>query len=91
MDDDERHARQELMILDPLLRAMDRRDEVLQIIEDSEDADEARHRVAQLLGVEELGARAVLDMQFRRLTRDQRRALATRAEELRAMLPDMPQ
>jgi DNA gyrase/topoisomerase IV subunit A len=87
MDDEERHARQELMILDALLQAMDRRDEVLQIIEDSEDFDEARRRVGQLLGVGEIGSRAVLDMQFRRLTRDQRRALATRAEELRSTLP----
>ncbi|MFF2245880.1 DNA gyrase subunit A [Arthrobacter sp. NPDC058130] len=88
MDEDERQTRQELMILDALVQAMGRRDEVFQIIEDSEDADEARRRVGQLLDVGELGSRAVLDMQVRRLTRDQRRALASRAEELRSKLPD---
>jgi DNA gyrase/topoisomerase IV subunit A len=88
MDEDERHTRQELMIVDALVRAMDRRDEVFQVIEDSEDVDEARRRVGQLLGVGELGSRAVLDLQARRLTRDQRRAIASRAEELRSMLPD---
>ena len=76
------------MILDALLRAMDRRDEVFQMIEDSENVDEARHGVGQLLGVGELGSRAVLDLQVRRLTRDQRQRLASRAAELRSQLPD---
>ncbi|WP_235563957.1 hypothetical protein [Arthrobacter sp. Soil763] len=51
------------MTLDALLRAMDRRDEVFRMIEDSENEDEARRRVGQLLGVGELGSRAVLDLQ----------------------------
>lgn len=51
------------MILDALVQAMDRRDEVFQMIEDSEDGDEAIRRVGQLLGVGELGSRAVLDLQ----------------------------
>ena len=88
MDENERHTRDELMILDALLRAMDRRDEVFQMIEDSENVDEARRGVGQLLGVDELGSRAVLDLQVRRLTRDQRQMLASRAAELRSQLPD---
>ena len=88
MDEDERHTREELMILDALLRAMDRRDEVFQMIEDSENVDEARRGVGQLLGVGELGSRAVLDLQVSRLTRDQRQRLASRAAELRSQLPD---
>jgi DNA gyrase/topoisomerase IV subunit A len=88
MGEDERETRQELMILDALVKAMDRRDEVFQMIEDSEDRDEAMRRVGQLLGVGELGSRAVLDLQARRFTRDQRQALASRAEELRSKLPD---
>jgi DNA gyrase/topoisomerase IV subunit A len=87
MDEDERHMRDELMILDALLRAMDRRDEVFQVIDDSEDEDEARRRVGQLLDVDELGSRVVLDLQVRRFTRDQRQNLVSRAAELRAMLP----
>jgi DNA gyrase/topoisomerase IV subunit A len=88
MDEDERQTRDELMILDALVQAMDRRDEVFQIIEESEDVDEARRRVGQLLGVGELPSQAVLDLQARRFTRDQRQALASRAEELRSKLPD---
>ena len=70
MNEDERRTRDHLMIVDALVRAVDRRDEVFQMIEDSEDVDEARRRVGQLLGVGELGSRTVLDMQVRRLTRD---------------------
>ncbi|MDQ0076317.1 DNA gyrase subunit A [Arthrobacter oryzae] len=81
MDEDERQTRQELMILEALVQAMDRRDEVFQVIEDSEDVDEAIRRVGQLLGVGALGSRAVLDLQSRRFTRDQRQAIASRAEE----------
>ena len=87
MNEDERQVRQELMILEALVKAMDRRDEVFQTIEVSQDSDDAIRRVGQLLGVGELGSRAVLDLQARRFTRDQRQALASRAEELRAMLP----
>ncbi|GAP56270.1 hypothetical protein AHiyo6_28350 [Arthrobacter sp. Hiyo6] len=76
------------MVLEALERAMDRRDEVFQEIDDSEDADEARRRVGQLLGVGELGSRVVLDMQVRRFTRDQRQNLVSRASELRSKLPE---
>ena len=76
------------MIVEALVQAMDRRDEVFQVIEDSEDLDEAIRRVGQLLGVGEVPSRAVLDMQARRFTRDQRQAIASRAEELRSRLPD---
>ena len=70
------------MIHEALVQAMDRRDEVFQEIEDSEDIDEALRRVGQLLGVGELGSRFVLDLQARRFTRDQRQAIASYAEEL---------
>lgn len=62
-------------------RAMDRRHEVSEVIDDSEDVDEAIRRVGQLLGVDEFGSRVVLDLQFRRLTRDQRQALASRGRK----------
>ncbi|MBT2535122.1 DNA gyrase subunit A [Arthrobacter sp. ISL-69] len=88
MDEDERQTRDELMILEALEQAMDRRDEVFQVIDDSEDVDEAIRRVGQLLGVGALGSRFVLDMQVRRFTRDQRQNIVSRAEELRSRLPD---
>jgi DNA gyrase/topoisomerase IV subunit A len=88
MDEDERQTREQLIIHEALVQAMDRRDAVFQEIEDSEDVDEARRRVGQLLGVGELGSRFVLDMQARRFTRDQRQAIASYAEELRSKLRD---
>ncbi|MGO4583229.1 DNA gyrase subunit A [Arthrobacter sp. 2RAF6] len=88
MDEDERQLRQQLMLHEALVNAIDRREEVFQMIEDSEDVDEAIRRVGQLLGVGELGSRAVLDLQARRFTRDQRQAIASYAEELRSRLPD---
>jgi len=88
MDEDERRIRDQLTVVDALVRAIDRRDEVFQVIEDSEDADEALRRVGRLLGVDKFGSRVVLDLQLRRLTRDQRQAIASEAEELRAKLPD---
>ncbi len=63
MDEDERQMKQQLMVHEALVQAMDRRDEVFQVIEDSEDVDEAIRRVGQLLGVGELCSRAVLDLQ----------------------------
>lgn len=88
MDEDERRVRDHLMVVDALLRALDRRDEVFRVIGDSADEDEAIRRVGQLLGVDKLGSRVVLDMQFRRLTRDWRHTLASEAEKLRSQLPD---
>ncbi|WP_091563344.1 DNA gyrase subunit A [Arthrobacter sp. ok362] len=90
MDEDERRIRDQLMVADALVQAIDRRDEVFQMIEDSEDVDEAIRRVGQLLAVGALGSRAVLDQQARRFTRDQRQAIASHAEELRSKLPDGP-
>lgn len=58
------------------------------MIEDSEDIDEATGRVGQLLGVGEASSRAVLDLQARRFTRDQRHAMVSQTEELRSKLPD---
>ncbi|BAS13669.1 hypothetical protein AHiyo8_19720 [Arthrobacter sp. Hiyo8] len=76
------------MLHEALVKAMDRRGEVFQVVEDSENLDEAIQRVGQLLGLGELGSRVVLDMQVRRFTRDQRQAIASYAEELRSRLPN---
>lgn len=76
------------MLHEALVKAMDRRAEVFQVIEDSENVAEAIQRVGQLLGLGELGSRVVLDMQAKRFTRDQRQAITSYAEELRSRLPE---
>lgn len=78
--------REELAILEALMLAIDRREEVFQMIEDSEHVNEAIRRVARLLGVGMVASRAVLDVQARRFTRDQREKSAFRAAEIRSML-----
>jgi DNA gyrase/topoisomerase IV subunit A len=88
MDEDERHARDELATLEALLQAMDRRDEVFRVVDDSETVDEAIRRVGQLMGIGAVSSRAVIDLQVRRFTGGQRRAMASRAGELRSMLLD---
>ncbi|WP_459384469.1 DNA gyrase subunit A [Arthrobacter humicola] len=88
MDEDERQMRQQLMLHEALVQAMDRRDEVFKVIEDSQDMDEAIRRVGQLLGLGEHGSRAVLDLQAKAFTRDRRQAIASLAKELRSRLPD---
>ena len=88
MDEDERHARDELATLEALLQAMARREEVFRVVDDSETVDEAIRRVGQLLDIGAVGSRAVIDLQVRRFTGGQRRAMASRAGELRAVLLD---
>lgn len=77
-----------LLTLEALLRAMDRRDEVFRVVDDSETVDEAIRRVGQLLGLGAVSSRAVIDLQVRGFTGGQRRAMASRAGELRSMLLD---
>jgi hypothetical protein len=67
---------------------MDRRDEVFRVVDDSETVDEAIRRVGQLMGIGAVSSRAVIDLQVRRFTGGQRRAMASRAGELRSMLLD---
>ncbi|MGV2952753.1 DNA gyrase subunit A [Glutamicibacter sp. AGC46] len=86
MHESELQTKQEMMILEALVQAIDRREEVFDAIGSSENLDEANLRVSQLLGVGENCGRAVLDMQARRFTRDQRQILASHLEELRSKL-----
>lgn len=88
MDEDERQLRQQLMLHEALVQAIDRRDEFFQVIQESKDTDDAIRRVGQLLGLSELGSRAVLDLQAKAFTQDRRQSLATFAEELRSRLPN---
>lgn len=61
---------------------------MFQVVDDSETVDEAIRGVGQLLGIGAVSSRAVIDLQARTFTRGQRRAMASRAGELRSMLLD---
>ena len=66
---------------------MARRDEVFEIVDSSDDADEAKERIRQLFGVSDRNiSGAVLDLQVSRWTRSDRQRIAEEAEEVRREL-----
>jgi DNA gyrase subunit A len=88
-DDEEvarRQARESLAIYETLAFAMERRREVFEVVEASLDPDEAITGVHVLLGVPELHARAVLDLQLRRLTARERARYAEERDRLRTVV-----
>src|SRR6185312_12599362 len=62
-----RKAEEEAHILRGLLKAMDALDEVIALIRASSTTEEARDGLMRLLDIDEAQARAILDMQLRRL------------------------
>jgi DNA gyrase/topoisomerase IV subunit A len=88
MDTGERsRAEERLVVLELLEAAMARRDDVLAIVDTSEDTDEAQERLRQTFGVQDPHiSRAVLDMQVSRWTRADRKRLANETSELRRLL-----
>lgn len=79
-DDDRTIARRE--IADTLVRALDRRHELLDVIVDSEDYDAAIEAIAGMLGATHAAAEAVLRLSFDRLTKVSRRRIAAELEDL---------
>jgi DNA gyrase/topoisomerase IV subunit A len=79
-------AQDQLEILELVEAAMDRRDEVFEIIDSSEETDEAQERIRELFAVRnDYMSRAVMDIQVSRWTRDSRKRLAVQADELRRL------
>lgn len=81
-----RRAEDTLRVVDALVTAMGRREDVFHVVEDSEDLDEAIRRLMELLELDELACRVILDMQVKGFTRERRRIIAAHAEEIRASL-----
>ncbi|CDQ44514.1 MAG: GNAT family N-acetyltransferase [Mycolicibacterium neoaurum] len=73
-------------ITDALLKALDRRHEVLDIIVDSADRDAAVEAIAALLGTSHAGSEAVFGLSFDKLTKDSRRSIAAELEDLNSQL-----
>lgn len=80
---------QRLSLLDALNSALDRRSDVLHVIEESQDAAEAHQAVRSLLGVDDIGARAVLALPLHRLTRSERARIAEERLEVERHLDEM--
>ncbi|SEH85320.1 Acetyltransferase (GNAT) domain-containing protein [Mycolicibacterium rutilum] len=85
MADDERTiARRE--IADTMVRALERRHELLDVIVDAEDYDAAIEAIAGMLGSSHQAAEAVLRLSFDRLTKVARRRIAAELEDLNNQL-----
>jgi DNA gyrase subunit A len=77
---------QRLEVLDAIVAAIDRRDEVHTVIVSSPSAEQARTRLVALLGVSEVGAVAILDLQWRRLAELERTRIVAERDEIRSRL-----
>ncbi|MEQ4564808.1 DNA gyrase subunit A [Paenarthrobacter sp. CAP02] len=83
-----RKAEEEAHILRALLKALDMLDEVIALIRASNTTEAAREGLMELLEIDELQARAILDMQLRRLAALERQKIQDRHAELEAMIQE---
>jgi DNA gyrase subunit A len=83
-----RKAEERAHILRALLKAIDRIDEVIALIRASASAAEAQQGLIDLLEIDEIQARAILDMQLRKLAALERQALVDEYDELMTQIAD---
>jgi DNA gyrase subunit A len=84
-----RKAQERLHIVAALLAAIDAIDEVIALIRASESAAVAQQGLMALLGLDEIQARAILDMQLRKLAALERQELMDERDELEARIADL--
>ncbi len=83
-----RKAEEDAHVYRGLAKALDALDEVIALIRRSPSADDARTGLIELLAIDEIQARAILDMQLRRLAALERQAILERLGELEARIAD---
>ncbi|NUP60406.1 MAG: DNA gyrase subunit A [Pseudarthrobacter sp.] len=83
-----RKAEEEAHILRALLKALDMLDEVIALIRASSTTETARDGLMELLDIDELQARAILDMQLRRLAALERQRIQEKHAELEAQIAE---
>jgi DNA gyrase subunit A len=83
-----RKAQERLHIVAALLKAIDRIDEVIALIRGSASAAVAQTGLMALLEIDEIQARAILDMQLRKLAALERQELVDERDELEARIAD---
>jgi DNA gyrase subunit A len=74
-------ARDRAHILEGLLKALDAMDEVIATIRKSQTVDTARTNLRRLLGIDDVQAQAILDMQLRRLAALERKKIEDEHKE----------
>lgn len=83
-----RQAEERMHILRGYLKALDALDEVIALIRRSPTVEDARDGLIDLLDVDEVQARAILDLQLRRLAALERQKIMDEASELEAKIAD---
>jgi DNA gyrase subunit A len=83
-----RKAEERAHILRALLKAIDRIDEVIALIRASASAADAQQGLMELLEIDEIQARAILDMQLRKLAALERQQLVDEYDELMAQIAE---
>jgi DNA gyrase subunit A len=83
-----RKAQERAHILSALIKAIDRIDEVIALIRASASASAAQQGLMDLLEIDEIQARAILDMQLRKLAALERQQLIDEYEELMAEIAE---
>ncbi|MGP9503951.1 DNA gyrase subunit A [Specibacter sp. AOP5-B1-6] len=81
-----RKAEEEAHILRGLLKALDALDEVIALIRRSSTTEQARDGLIQLLEIDEIQAKAILDMQLRRLAALEHQKITDRFNVLESMI-----
>jgi DNA gyrase subunit A len=84
-----RKAQERLHIVAALIAAIDAIDQVIALIRGSESAAAAQVGLMGLLGIDEIQARAILDMQLRKLAALERQELINERDELEARIADL--
>ena len=79
-------AKKDLHIREGLLIAVDNIDEIVQIIKTSHDDAEAKKRMSDRFGIDDIQGEAILQMRLRRLTGLAREELVAQIEELRSRI-----
>ena len=84
-----RKAEEDAHIYRGLAKALDALDEVIALIRRSATVEDARTGLMQLLDIDEIQARAILDMQLRKLAALERQAIMDRLAELERIIADL--
>ena len=84
-----RKAEADIHILRGYLKALDALDEVIALIRRSPTVEEARDGLIALLEIDEIQARAILDMQLRRLAALERQKIIDDHDRLQALILDL--
>jgi len=86
---DLKEAQKRAHILEGLLIALDHLDEVIALIRNSQNPDEARAGLIEKFGLSEIQARAILDMRLQRLTGLERDKIRDEYNELMKTIADL--